>query len=72
MRVALHEHAPALMERLIEVVDFEAEVTFGVKGQQRVRRRAEDDRPSGYHEVDRQHHDPVRGPEPDAADATRF
>src|SRR6185437_10630793 len=72
VRVTVQQDAPAFTERLVEVVDFEADPPAGVHRQQRVRRGAEDDGLSRYREVDRQHHDPVRGCGPDAADAARL
>ena len=60
------------MERLVESVDLEAHRGIGVQGQQGVTRGTEDDGLTRYREVDRQHHDPRRGREPDATDAAWF
>jgi hypothetical protein len=68
----MHQDAPACTERLVEVVDFEADLPIGIQSQQRVRCRAENDGLSRYSEVDRQHHDPVCACKPDAADAAQF
>jgi hypothetical protein len=72
VRVAMHQDAPALTERMIEVIYLEADLPIAVESQERVRGRAEDDRFSGHGEVDRQHHDPICGCEPDAADSARL
>ena len=66
VRVTLHQDAPGCTARLVEVVSFEADRPVGVHGQQRVWCGAEDNGLSRYREVDRQHHDSVRGGEPDA------
>jgi hypothetical protein len=35
VRVTMHQDAPAFMQRLIEAVDFEADLGIGVQSQQR-------------------------------------
>jgi len=72
VRATMHQDAPAFMKRLVEAVDLEADRGVGVQSQQRVTCGTEDDGLSRYGEVDRQHHDPGRGHEPDATDAARF
>jgi hypothetical protein len=42
VRVTMHEDAPAFMERLVEAVDFEADLGIGVQSQQCVRSGTED------------------------------
>src|SRR5579872_5885803 len=69
---ALYQDTPASPERLVETVGLEADLAPGIQGQEGVRCGTEDDSLCCHGEVDRQHHHPLGGRKPDAADSTRF
>jgi len=60
------------MERLVKAVGFEADLSVGVQGEERIRCGTEDDGLCPRGEVDRQHHYPVGGGKSDPADSARL
>ena len=72
MRLPARQHAPALSERLVDVVDLERNRVVAMRSDHGARRRPEDDGATKHDEVNRQHHRARGRAERDPPDAARL